>query len=399
MGQRREADAVNEAFITPDVAKWARERSGVSHAQLAASLGIDPDELVAWEKGGASPPFGKAQEMARILRIPFGYLFLSTPPTEQPAIPDLRTVGEDQRGRLSPDFIEVLNDALIKQEWYREHLEQHKTKKLAFVGRFRPADGVLRVAADLSEVISIPELRNAAHSWDEFLRLLTRSTEAVGVMVMRSGIVGANTHRTLSVNEFRGFAISDDIAPMVFINGQDSRAAQIFTLAHELAHIWIDQSGISNPDEIRIPTEHKSQIERFCNGVSAEVLVPRHEFLQHATATLTEQTTQKLAAHFRVSNVVILRRAYELDVITKSEFFRLIAEEKRRQEERQLREQVEEERGGGNFYATLVVRNSAILTTAVVSAFKEGTLSHSDTARLLNVKTGTLPKLTEGLFR
>lgn len=396
---RREADTVNEAFITPEVAKWARERSGVSHAQLAATLRIDPDELVAWERGSASPPFSKAQEMARILRIPFGYLFLSTPPTEQPAIPDLRTVGEDQRGRLSPDFIEVLNDALLKQEWYREHLEGQRAKKLAFVGRFRPADGALRVAADLSAVLSIPQIRKAAHSWNEFLRDFTHSAESAGVIVMRSGIVGANTRRKLSVNEFRGFVISDDIAPLVFINGRDSRAAQIFTLAHELAHIWINQSGISNPDETTIPADQRSHIERFCNSVSAEALVPRAEFLQYAIRPVTEQTTQKLAAHFRVSNVVILRRAYELDVVTRNEFFRLIADEKRRQQERELREQEEEERGGGNFYATLAVRNSAILTTAVVTAFKEGTLSHSDTARLLGVKTGTLPKLIEGLLR
>ena len=149
----------------------------------------------------------------------------------------------------------------------------------------------------MSAVLSIEQIRRTSHTWDEFLRELTRSAEATGILVMRSGIVGGNTRRKLSVNEFRGFVISDDLAPLVFINGRDSKAAQIFTLVHELVHVWIDRSGISNPDPKDVPAELRNTVETFCNSVAAEVLVPHADFLKSLPSTFTEQTAQNLAAN------------------------------------------------------------------------------------------------------
>jgi len=218
----RSSHAVTEAFITPKVAQWARERTGISPAQLAKSLGADPKEVEAWERGETRPPFGKAQDLARSLRIPFGFLFLSEPPAEKTPIPDLRTVVEGRPAKASPDFLDLLNDVLVKHQWYREYLEARDAKRLPFVGKFRVADGVDRVARDMTAVLSVERIRRTSHTWDEFLRELTRSAEAIEILVMRSGIVGGNTRRKLSVDEFRGFVISDDLAPLVFINGRDS---------------------------------------------------------------------------------------------------------------------------------------------------------------------------------
>jgi transcriptional regulator with XRE-family HTH domain len=229
---------LTEAFITPKVARWARERLGVSPSQLAKTLRADQTEIEAWERGDTRPAFGKAQELAKTLRIPFGVLFLSQPPVEKTAIPDLRTttVEGQQPSKLSADFLDLLGDVLVKQQWYREYMESQDAKPLQFVGKFRVTDVVSQVAANVSALLSVPEIRRTSYSWDAFLRELTRSAEANGVLVMRSGIVRGNTRRKLSVSEFRGFVVSDDMAPLVFINGRDSKAAQIFTLVHELVH-------------------------------------------------------------------------------------------------------------------------------------------------------------------
>jgi Zn-dependent peptidase ImmA (M78 family)/DNA-binding XRE family transcriptional regulator len=389
---------VTEAFITPKVAQWARERVGFSRAQLAEVLGTDPNEIEAWEGGQTRPPFGKAQDLAKTLKVPFGFLFLSEPPSEKTPIPDLRTVGEGGPAKLSPDFLELLNDVLVKQEWYRAYLEPRQTENLQFVGKFRLADGIERVSADLSNFLSVKQVRRESHTWDEFLRQLSRKAEEQGILVMRSGIVRGNTRRKLSVGEFRGFVISDALAPLVFINGRDAKAAQIFTLVHELAHVWIDRSGISNPDPMEVRNE-KNAVERFCNNVAAEVLVPRTDFLKSLPPTLNDESIQKLAAHYRVSTLVVLRRALELNAITRHNFFNLLEREEQKQKEREEKEAEEPTSGGGNFYLTLPVRNSRRFTETVLGALQLDGVSYREAASLLGVKTATLPKLIEGLPR
>ena len=243
-------NAVTEAFITPKVAQWGkRAHRNLSSPVSQISWGLTPKEVEAWERGENASP---VRVRHKTWRGAFGFhldsLFLSEPPAEKTPIPDLRTVVEGRPAKASPDFLDLLNDVLVKHQWYREYLEARDAMRLPFVGKFRVADGVDRVATDMTAVLSVEQIRRTSHTWDEFLRELTRSAEATGILVMRSGIVGGNTRRKLSVNEFRGSVISDDLAPLVFINGRDSKAAQIFTLVHELVHIWIDRSGISNPD-------------------------------------------------------------------------------------------------------------------------------------------------------
>lgn len=390
---------MTQAFITPRVARWARERVGFTPSQLADALGSDPHEIESWERRETRPPFGKAQELAKTLKVPFGFLFLSEPPVDKTPIPDLRTVVEGRTERLSPDFLDLLNDVLVKHEWYRAYLEDRGAEKLPFVGRFRVADGIERVSTDLSAFLEVGESRRISYTWDEFLRHLSRTAETQGILVMRSGIVRGNTRRKLSVNEFRGFVISDELAPLVFINGRDSKAAQIFTLVHELAHVWINRSGISNPDQKEVPDEQKNVIERFCNSTTAEVLVPRGDFLNSLPSAFNDQTIQKLAARYRVSTMVVLRRAYELGAIARHAFFDLLDREQRKQREFEEKEEEEPTPGGGNFYVTLPVRNSRRFTETVLGALQAERVSYREAASLLGVRTGTLPKLIEGLPR
>ncbi|MCH9036091.1 MAG: ImmA/IrrE family metallo-endopeptidase, partial [Chloroflexi bacterium] len=290
----------------------------------------------------------------------------------------------------SPAFLEVLYDALRKQEWYREHLESEEAPPLHFVGRFPISAETTTIATDIKNVLSIDDdLRNRVTSWGQFLTEFVRKAESIGVLVLRSGIVGSNTHRPLDVDEFRGFAISDNLAPLVFINSKDAKVAQIFTLAHELAHLWIGQSGISNLNYSKRPSQQENQIDRLCDSVAAEVLVPVNDFITRWNDSNTiDINVNILVRRYRVSALVILRRAWEYEKIEEEAYQTKLAELLR------VRRSTGDESGGGNFYTNVIARNSGLFLTTLITATAEGRVPAKEAASLLNIaKLATLRKI------
>jgi len=376
------------AQIQPAVLQWARKRLEWGPKQLAEKAALHTEQILRWETGESSPTFRQAQNLARATRIPFGYLFLPTPPIETPAIPDLRTVSDDNSRPLSVDYEDVVNSVLEKQDWYRSFLLEAGNPPLRFVGKFTLRDEPEEVASDMRETLQINSgLRRSSRSWEQFLRRLIAHAESAGILVMRSGIVGNNTHRPLSVQEFRGFAVCDEHAPVVFINGKDAKAAQIFTFAHELAHIWLAASGVSNADLATDPSDDDVPIERFCNRVAAEVLVPRNVFLGKWDEELTaKENADQLVRYFRVSSIVVLRRALEFRLIARETFF----EEYERATQQQTRQQT-----GGDPYASFWTRNSQTFTRTVVSEALAGRVLYREASLLLGVRVSTLHGLED----
>jgi Zn-dependent peptidase ImmA (M78 family)/DNA-binding XRE family transcriptional regulator len=383
-----------KAYINPELLRWARERQGLSPAEAAARFHVSLDVVDEWERGEGLPTLRQAQEVANSLSVPFGYLFLSSPPGERLPIPDLRRVAGEPSARPSPDLRDLVNDVWLKQAWYREYLEGEGAEPLPFIALYSSKDRPETIAESICQTIGIDsELRQAVHSWDEFLRKVVERVEAAGILVLRSGIVYNNTKRTLNISEFRGFAISDPIAPLIFINARDSKSAQIFTLAHELAHLWIGSSGISNPEYVNLPAQQGNDVESFCNRVAAEVLVPAKEFLARwSEADSLNGNTRKLASYFRVSEFVILRRGFDLKKIRYDDYqeaYKLLIP-------RMTPSSADS--AGGNSYANLLVRNSKTLTRTLLAAVSSGDVSFRDAARLLHVKVQTLGGLSQFAF-
>lgn len=386
----------NSALISGNVIEWARKRLARTHAQIAEEIGgsVRAKDISGWENGQNLPNFRKAQKLAAALHIPFGYLFLSAPPTNEIRVPDLRTVGSKPIAEFSPNLLDQLRNLLLKQEWYRDYATEEGRKPLAFVGRFNVNSSYEKVAADVANELGInAEFRATASNWEQFLTNFMASAETAGILVIRSGVVASSSRRTLNVNEFRGFVLSDPVAPLVFINGADSTSAQTFTLAHELAHLWIGKSGISNPDPKTRSSDENNTIERFCNQVAAELLVPHTEFLRRWKANDTvENNVRALVHYFRVSRHVILRQAFEQDKISRQEY-----EERIQAEEERFRLQQEEREGGGNFYRTMRVRNSRILVSSVLEAIQTSKIGLRDAATLLGCKVPTLKNVASEL--
>ena len=378
------------AFITPELIVWARERARLTRDRVATRLGTEVESINSWEHGTSNPTLNQAHHMADILHVPFGYLFLPSPPQESIPLPDFRTAKGAEAARPSADLIDLVNDVTLKQQWYREFLLNEGRQPLPFVGRFSIRDPAEVVAEDIRSTLAIDaSLRQRCANWGEFFTTLVRNAEAAGILVMRSGIVAGNTRRQLSTAEVKGFAISDRIAPLVFVNARDWATAQIFTITHEFVHVWINASGISNED-----LKHPSQndVERYCNATAAEVLLPGSEFRSAwSLSRSVDENANSVARAFRVSRLVALRRAVDMQLISWGQYmsrYRLAAEMFRVNTEEHPKRKT-----GGHAYKNILARNSATLTTSVVRAALEGALLYRDAARLLNVSIPVIEKI------
>lgn len=367
-----------KAHINPNILRWMRERGGLDVSDAAHAASLSPDQLIRWEAGESQPTFIQAQKLAQALHAPFGYLFLAEPPAENLPLPDLRTVGGTPVPRPSLDLLDTIRLSLQRQAWYLDHLHDQDAEPLTFVARFATAAPVRAVAADMRTVLGI-DVENGQRTWEVYFRQLVEAAEAAGILIMRSGIVGNNTHRPLDVAEFRGFAISHALAPLVFINSADAPAARLFTLMHELAHLWVGSSGISNAS----PGNARHE-EMFCNAVAGEFLAPHDVFTPlwtASTASLRERLAE-LAQRFHVSRLVIMRRALDLGLVDHATYWQHYQAE--------LAAFRDKSGGVGNFYRNASVKNSKRFARAVLAETLSGRLLLRDAGRLLGVQPGKL---------
>lgn len=368
----------SQAIINPTILRWARERAGQSLGEVSEKLRQPESAVRAWEDGDRRPTFRQAQQFARLVHVPFGYLFLKTPPVETVILPDLRTVGDRTPGQFSVDLKDVIRAVFERQQWYRDYLRGLEEPDVPVVGRAKLNDSVNDIVADMRrwlEVGRYPERGN----WNDYFRDLVQRIERLGILVMRNSMVGNNTHRLLRVDEFRGFAIADAAVPVIFINSADVPEAQLFTLLHELVHIWLGESGISDGDP-----RTQRETEQHCNKVAAEFLVPEDEFLNYWDSTLHwEANLPVLAHHFHVSRWVIARRALELNQIDDGMYRRYVA--------RRLREHRERDRDVRIDPFRLVPgRVSRPLAQAVASEALSGRMLLRDAYQLIGVKPANL---------
>lgn len=382
---KRTLVAPNVAYITAAVMTWAIDQSGRSREDLADAVDATINDLAEWESGKSLPTFDQAVQIADCLGIPLGYLFLSTPPKRKVQVPDKRTL--DGGAPLSANFRQLLSDVLVRQEWYRQHVLDAGGKPLSFIGSATSSDDVQLVAADIRKVIKLsPEdRRNGVYSWSDYLTRLSERAEGARILVMRSGVVG-NTTRTIERTEVQGFALADPIAPVVYVNSSDFVAARIFTLAHEIAHLWLGQSAITNPDQGEAPLD---ATETFCNRVATEVLLPQRAFPTVWKQTPPNDRVNALVRKYWVSARVVLRRARELGLIGVDEYLAL-------REEALAAESAKPRKVTPDYYRTAVARAGRRLTNAVVSEVAKGAIPITEGASLMSMSINTFAEFAEG---
>lgn len=359
--------------VAPAMVRWARERADESLESLSTPF----PRIEQWETGEVRPTFKQLERFARRTHVPLGYLFLRQPPEEEVPIPDLRTIGSRFLDRPSPDLLDTIYLCQRRQAWYREWARSVGEEPKEFVGSVTTHDSTVKVAAKMREALEFDlEERRECRTWEEALRRFIAQAEDLGVLVMVSGVVGSNNHRPLDPEEFRGFALADPLAPLVFINGKDTKSAQMFTLAHELAHLWLGQSALTDAGPASTP---ERRVEVWCNAVAAELLVPLEALRAARGDGDPADEVNPLARRFKVSTLVILRRLLDARALSRARFEALY--------EAELSHLIAKSKSsGGDFYLTQPVRLSRRFARALIASTLEGQTLYRDAFQLLGVR-------------
>jgi Zn-dependent peptidase ImmA (M78 family) len=378
---------VERVDVNPELITWARRRS----RQSAATLRRRFAKLDEWEQGARAPTRKQLEAYARATHVSVEWLLLDAPPEERVPIPDGRAIARAGARRPTPDLLDTIQQCRRRQTWYRRFARASRERAVDFVGSMSLDTDVVDAAAAMRTALHF-ELDERRAAFGQAPAKLAEAAEENGVLVMVNGVVGSNTRRKLDPSEFRGFALVDRDAPVVFVNGVDLKPAQVFTLAHELAHVWLGETALCDADLSARPA---ARAERWCSAVAAELLVPAEpleEQLDRGRDVIEE--SQRLAKRFKVSPLVMLRRMRDVGRLDEYRFERAYeAETARLREQRAARKS-----GGGNFYNTQPVRVSKRFARALLASTLEGRTRDTEAFEMLGFRReATLRRLAERL--
>jgi len=390
----------DKAFITPNVLKWARESARMTEETAAAKVSVTVEKFKEWETGASQPTIRQAQALAKAYKRPFALFFLPEVPRDFQPLQDFRKSGSKA---LTTSSIFIIREIQQKQAWISDVYSENQEEKLPFVGRFSINDNPQKVAQDILTTLKI---NPAFYKTDNPIKEWIDSSETNGIFISRTSFI--HSRLKLDSGELQGFAIADPHAPFIFVNSEDWNAPQLFTLVHELAHIWIAETGISNEVEPDLKNKDKFHpVELFCNEVAANALMPKEIVLAfHTNSFQTSKDVFKIAKQLGVSSFALLVRALNLNIISTTTYQKLkkqadidFSDYLKRETEKKARQKEKDKPGGPNYFLLQLNRNSRLFTQTVLDAFRGGFIEPTLASNLLNVQVNKFQKLESQLIR
>lgn len=377
--------------LQPSVLTWARQRADLSQPDLAKRLKVPVQTVAEWESTGGITT-AKADALAKATHTPPGFLYLEEPPEETLPIADFRSRDQSRLQRPSPDLLETVYLMQRRQMWMVEELLHQQEVPLPFAGSYSLDSEPSSVASAIAGELGLSDgWASIQRTWTQALDELKERVASSGILLVFNGVVGNDTHRPLDTNEFQGFTLVDPYAPLIFINNADYKTAQIFTLAHELAHVFLGATGLSRIERL---SSSDNLTERQCDRIAAEFLVPEEEFRNvWRDFSDVSQRYDAIAKHFKVSSVMAARRAYDIGYVGQREFEEFYEEYKRANWGGQRKEDSK----GGNFWYTQRGRIGQRFATAIVRAVREGRLSYTEACRLTGLKGPTFDSMSTSM--
>ena len=373
--------------VSQDILLWALDRSG----RTVEDVQLTFPKLHDWIAGVKQPTLRQLERFAKTMHTPLGFLFLAQPPEERLPIPHFRTAARERPGQPSPELLDTIHSMQLRQAWMRDEAKDQGQEPLQFVGSSHAGDEPVAVAQEMRRILGFSEnWAGRERTWTDALQRLREAIEQASILVVVNGVVGNNTHRKLNTDEFRGFVLVDEYAPLVFVNNADSKAAQMFTLAHELVHVFF---GSSAAFDLRQLMPAQDRMEQACNRVAAEFLVPESQLRQAwPTVEGERKPFQAVARRFKVSEIVAARRALDLGMVSKATFLEFYQDY--RADERHKAKDVPR---GGDFYANQKARVGNRFGAAVVRAVGEGRLGYSEAYRMTGLYGKTFEQFAHSL--
>lgn len=402
---------MEKTTVNSSILKWAREQAQLSIEEAARRAGLQdlkpkgefeglsaPQRLERWEEGMDSPTFAQLEKVAKAYRRPVLTFFLSAPPSSTSRMADFRTVGDALVGRTdSPEFTAFVRQMESMQRQIRDLLEEEAKEPLPFIGSVRIDTPIKEVVAGIRQAIkfSIQDQTKIRTTQDLFA-VIRNKVEEVGILVLVQGNLGSH-HTNISTDQFRGLAISDPIAPMIVINPNDPKAARVFSLAHELCHLWLGETGVSNEYALDVKRINQRANEAFCNKVAAEFLVPEDELRNEWSSRKSNvyDRIADLSRRFKVSRIVVARRLLNFNMINEDlywSFYRQIEAQWQADKER-----LQESEGAPGYVIRVQSRLGKRLIRTIIEAAQKGKLSFLRASQLMNVKIDHFHKLYGGV--
>lgn len=383
------------AKITPALMEWARTQARFSPEEAAEKIGRSVDEILAWESGESLPTIPQARKASEVYKRPLALFYMEEPPMDFETLRDFRRLPERTSRTYSPELSLLLRSTIEKQIWTRDYLISEGYEQLEFVGSAGVGEDPIELANTIRNTLNFPlEEQLHCRSRQEALTTWLRKIEQIGIYAFRQ--------REIDLEEARGFVLVDDYAPFIFINSADSRVGQIFTIAHELVHIFLNQQGISNLNSLgKFQDTESEEIEIFCNQVASHVILEDQEFINRWTSTDEDESLfhriEETSRTFKVSEESIARRLLEKEIISRDTYQELreyYSDRWREFREREM-ERMRQTEGGPSYYLTTAVKNGYSFTKTVVSAYYSGNIYGNEASSLLNVKVNNLGRLGE----
>lgn len=375
--------------IQPAIISWALSQT--SEEKLGAKF---VENIKHWIDGTKSPTFNQIEAFSKKSHIPLGYFFLQTPPVEQIGLLEYRTLDSVELTDPSRNLIDTIHEMEAVQEWMVDYRKEWNYDTVSVVGSLKGITDVSVISDRIRNDIGLnvewyKECGNPSEAFNKVRGLL----EECGIIVMMNGIVGKNTHRALDVNEFRAFAMVNEWAPLIFINGADSAGGRLFSLFHEIVHLWLGENDLYN--DRRYSISGIKSVEITCNAAAGELVVPKSVFLEKWNNNTNDDTYEKvkeLAVMFRCSGSVIARRALDNKKIDKNVYNQIIVDAI------EAYIQSKQEKGsGGDYYRTARSKLDGVFVRALCESVNSGRTSFTEAYRLTNTTSKTFFEVASGL--